>query len=66
MTKTTPQAFLIFMVIFLAVTLGTPFILAQFLPTIFAMLGSMGISVITGIVLFGLLFYSGKEASPAQ
>lgn len=54
------------MVVFLSVTLGTPFILATFLPTYMAMLGSMGVSVVTGIILFVLLGYAGKEASPSQ
>jgi len=54
------------MVVFLGVTLGTPFILATILPTVYAMIGSLGISLATGIILFVLLGYTGKEASPTQ
>ena len=60
------QNFLIFMVVFLAVSMGTPFILATILPTVYAIIGSLGVSIVAGIILFVLLGYAGKEASPSQ
>lgn len=60
------QTLFIFLVLFLSVTLGVPFILATFLPTVEAMLGSIGITVVTGIILFYFLGYAGKEASPTS
>lgn len=58
------QAMLIFVVVFLTVSFGTPFILASFLPTALAVLGSFGVTVVAGTILFIILHYVGKEASP--
>lgn len=56
-------ALLIFLLIFLGVTMGVPFILVTILPTVNAMLGSFGVSLVTGIILYFLLVkMSGAKA----
>jgi len=46
------SALLIFLLAFMTISFGVPFILVAFLPTIEAMLGSFGITLISGIILF--------------
>lgn len=59
------QNLIIFLLIFMTITVGLPFILAAALPTLYAMLGSFGASLLAGIVLFYILGRT-KEASPSS
>jgi hypothetical protein len=55
---------IIFLIIFIPVNVAVPFILATCLPTAFAMLGSIGSSLIVGTILFLVLGKIGKQAQP--
>lgn len=56
------MALLIFLIVFMTITFGVPFVLSTFLPTAYAMLGSFGVSLVSGIVLFLILGKIGKDA----
>lgn len=49
--------------IFLCVSVGVPFVLVTFLPTWYALFGTIGVQLITGLVLYLVLVYlSGSKS----